>query len=63
MHTYEVGPQEADQCGKASEQDKEKAALEALINYAIDCAKDTNAFLTGEAVEQAKRQLSKSVLL
>jgi hypothetical protein len=46
-----------------SEQDKEQAALQALVNYAIECAKEANVFGSGEALEQAKRHLARSVLL
>ncbi len=63
MRTYEFGPKEAETKNKLSEQDKEQAALQALVNYAIECAKEANLFGSGEALEQAKRNLTRSVLL
>lgn len=63
MRTYEFDPQEVEQKNMTSEQDKEQAALQALVNYAIECAKEANVFGSGEALEQAKRHLARSVLL
>ncbi|MBE1295595.1 hypothetical protein [Phycobacter azelaicus] len=63
MRTYEFDPQEVEAKNKLSEQDKEQAALQALVNYAIECAKEANVFGSGEALEQAKRHLARSVLL
>ncbi|MEL0437387.1 hypothetical protein [Phycobacter sp. K97] len=63
MRTYEFDPQEVETKNKLSEQDKEQAALQALVNYAIECAKEANVFGSGEALEQAKRHLTRCVLL
>ncbi|MDE4134431.1 hypothetical protein PXK00_15010 [Phaeobacter sp. QD34_3] len=63
MRTYEFDPQEVEAQNKLSEQDKEQAALQALVNYAIDCAKEANDLVSGEGLEQARRHLSRSVLL
>ncbi|MEZ0465245.1 hypothetical protein DD556_05255 [Phaeobacter sp. JL2872] len=63
MRTYKFDPKEVEVQNKTSEQDKEQAALEALVNYAIECARDANVFGSGEALEQAKRHLVRSVLL
>ena len=62
MHNLEIGPQEAGAKTKADEQEKERAALEAVINYAIQCARETDILGTGGTLEEARLNLSRTVL-
>ena len=62
MRTFETSPKEAVQKQNAGEQEKEKAALESLIDYAIQCALDTNVFSADERLENARRHLCRAVL-
>jgi len=62
MRTFEFGPSEAEVNEKLSEQDNEKAALEALIDYAIECAMDGKLFAADERLENARQHLCKAVL-
>ncbi|NIZ59548.1 hypothetical protein DL239_01000 [Sedimentitalea sp. CY04] len=61
MFFSKVGPQEADLNNKMSEQDNERVAMEALIDYAIQCANETHFVGSGDAMEAAKRQLTNSL--
>ncbi|MGR3758719.1 hypothetical protein ACUXV3_01095 [Roseobacteraceae bacterium NS-SX3] len=63
MHTPEIGPQEVDSSKQLSEREKERAALEALIDYAIQSAKETQFVGAGDAMEEARQFLSRSVLV
>lgn len=62
MRAFEVGPKEAETTQSFGEQEKEKAALEALIDYAIQCAMDTSVFPSEERLENARRHLCRAVL-
>jgi len=62
MFFSKIGPQEADTKSKMSEQEKERVSLEALIDYAIQCANETHFVGSGDAMEAARRQLSNSLL-
>lgn len=62
MRAFEVGPKEAEQKQNFGEREKEKAALEALIDYAIQCAMDASVFSSEERLENARRHLCRAVL-
>ncbi|AHD01383.1 hypothetical protein [Leisingera methylohalidivorans] len=62
MCNFETGPQEAGADNKADEQANERAALEAAINYAIQCARETGILGAGDALEEARLNLSRAVL-
>jgi len=62
MFFSKISPQEADTKSKMSEQEKERVSLEALIDYAIQCANETHFVGSGDAMEAARRQLSNSLL-
>lgn len=44
------------------ELDKEKASLEALIDYAMQCAMETNVFSANGRLEDVRRTLCRAVL-
>ncbi|OUS38710.1 hypothetical protein A9Q94_01775 [Rhodobacterales bacterium 56_14_T64] len=62
MFFSKIGPQEAEFKNKMSEQEKERASLESLIDYAIQCANETHFVGSGDAMEAARLQLSNSLL-
>lgn len=66
MQNFEIGPQEAGAKhkahGQANRQANERAALEAAINYALQCARETDILGAGDALEQARLNLSRAVL-
>ncbi|UWQ27488.1 hypothetical protein K3555_13185 [Leisingera sp. M527] len=62
MRNFEIGSQEAGANNKADERANERAALEAVINYAIQCARETDILGAGEALEEARLNLSRAVL-
>ncbi|MEW2913172.1 MULTISPECIES: hypothetical protein [unclassified Leisingera] len=62
MRNFETGPQEAGAKHKAEERENERAALEAVINYAIQCARETDILGAGDSLEQARQNLSRAVL-
>ncbi|KIC15881.1 hypothetical protein [Leisingera sp. ANG-Vp] len=62
MRNFEIGPKEADTNMKADERANERAALEAVINYAIQCARETDVLGAGDALEEARLNLSRTVL-
>jgi hypothetical protein len=62
MRTFQGGPEEAAQKLMVGEQDKEKASLEALIDYAIQCAMETNVFSGDEKLDDVRRTLCRAVL-
>lgn len=62
MGALEVNPQEVDFNNKMSEQEKERVALEALIDYAIQCTSETRFVGCADAKEVARRQLCNSLL-
>lgn len=62
MRTFEVGPEEAVQKQSAGKQENEKASLEALIDYAIQCAMETNVFSAEERMDNVRRTLCRAVL-
>jgi hypothetical protein len=61
MFFSKVGPQETDSNNKMSEQENERVAMEALIDYAIRCANETHFVGSGDAMEAARRQLTNSL--
>ncbi len=62
MRKFETGPQEAGTNHKANERENERAALEAVINYAIQCAREADILGAGDSLEQARQNLSRAVL-
>lgn len=62
MRALKVSPEEAAQSVTLGEQDKEKASLEALIDYAIQCAMETNVFSADGRLEDVRRNLCRAVL-
>lgn len=70
MQNFEIGPQEAGAKHKAHgqanrqaiRQANERAALEAAINYALQCARETDILGAGDALEEARLNLSRAVL-
>lgn len=62
MRSFEIGPEETGAKNKAVERENERAALEAVINYAIQCAHETDILGAGEAMEEARLNLSRAVL-
>lgn len=62
MQNFEIGPQEAGAKQKANRQANERAALEAAINYALQCARETDILGAGDALEEARQNLSRAVL-
>jgi hypothetical protein len=66
MQNFEIGPQEAGAKhkahGQANRQANERAALEAAINYALQCARETDILGAGDALEEARLNLSRAVL-
>ncbi|OIQ44373.1 MAG: hypothetical protein BM558_08090 [Roseobacter sp. MedPE-SW] len=62
MRAFQGGPVEAAQSSAIGEQEKEKASLEALIDYAIQCAMETNVFSADGRVEDVRRNLCRAVL-
>ncbi|MBY6137102.1 hypothetical protein AB9K35_11830 [Leisingera sp. XS_AS12] len=62
MRNFEIGPKEAGANHKADKQANERAALEAAINYALQCARETDILGTGDALEAARQNLSRAVL-
>ncbi|MEP4038084.1 MULTISPECIES: hypothetical protein [unclassified Pseudophaeobacter] len=62
MRAFQSGPEEAAQRLAVGEQDKEKASLEALIDYAIQCAMETNVFSADERLDDVRRNLCRAVL-
>lgn len=62
MRKFETGPQEAGAKHKADERENERAALEAAINYAIECARETDILGAGDSLEQARLNLSRAIL-
>ncbi|KPD12608.1 hypothetical protein [Phaeobacter sp. 11ANDIMAR09] len=62
MRTFQGGPEETAQRLGLGEHDKEKASLEALIDYAIQCAMETNVFSGDEKLEDVRRNLCRAVL-
>ncbi|MEP2716617.1 hypothetical protein [Pseudophaeobacter sp.] len=62
MRAFECGPEEAVQKRIGGEQEKEKASLEALIDYALQCAMETNVFSADERLEDVRRNLCRAVL-
>lgn len=62
MRTFEVGPKEAEEKLSAGKQENEKASLEALIDYAIQCAMDTHVFSSEDRPENVRRGLCRAVL-
>ncbi|WP_291730013.1 hypothetical protein [Leisingera sp. F5] len=62
MRNFEISPQEAGANNKADERANERAALEAAINYAIQCARETDILGAGDALEEARLNLSRAVL-
>ena len=61
MFFSKIGPQEADLNNKITEQDNERVAMEALIDYAIRCANETHFVGSGDAMEAARLQLANSL--
>ncbi|WP_278921026.1 MULTISPECIES: hypothetical protein [Pseudophaeobacter] len=62
MRTLENGPEEAAQDRVVGEREKEKASLEALIEYTIQCALETNVFSSDDRLEDMRRNLCRAVL-
>ncbi|MFW8636789.1 hypothetical protein [Cribrihabitans pelagius] len=62
MRNTAVGPQEAEDHKKANKSENERAALMAVIDYTLQCARDRDGLGCGEAVEKARLYLSNSVL-
>lgn len=62
MRTLKNGPEEAAQSLTIGELDKEKASLEALIDYAMQCAMETNVFSANGRLEDVRRTLCRAVL-
>jgi hypothetical protein len=62
MRNFKTSPQEAGAKITADERENERAALEAVINYAIQCARETDILGAGEAMEEARLNLSRAVL-
>ncbi|OED48808.1 hypothetical protein [Leisingera sp. S232] len=62
MRNFETGPKEAGTKHTADEQENERAALEAAINYAIQCAREADFLGAGDSLEQARLNLSRVVL-
>ncbi len=62
MRAFQSGPEETAQRSAVGEQDKEKASLEALIDYAIQCAMETNVFSADERLDDVRRNLCRAVL-
>jgi len=62
MRNLEISPQEAGAKTTADERENERAALEAVINYAIQCARETDILGAGDALEEARLNLSRAVL-
>ena len=62
MRKFETGPQEAGTKHTANERENERAALEAVINYAIQCAREADSLGAGDSLEQARQNLSRAIL-
>lgn len=62
MRNLEIGPQEAGAKKTTDERENERAALEAVINYAIQCARETDILGAGDALEEARLNLSRAIL-
>lgn len=62
MRAFKGGPEEAANKVNMGEQEKEKASLEALIDYAIQCAMETNVFSAEQRLEDVRRSLCRAVL-
>ncbi|MFW8594762.1 hypothetical protein [Cribrihabitans neustonicus] len=62
MRNTAAGPQEAENQKKANKSENERAALMAVIDYTLQCARDRDGLGCGEAVEKARLYLSNSVL-
>ncbi|MGR3624149.1 hypothetical protein [Pseudophaeobacter sp.] len=62
MRAFEVGPKEAEQKQCVGKQENEKASLEALIDYAIQCAMETQVFSAEERMDNVRRHLCRAVL-
>lgn len=62
MRTLKMGRKEANEQADVLEMDSEKAALESLIDYAIQCAMETRAFNPDGATDNAKRYLCSTVM-
>lgn len=62
MQIDDINPQEVEYMTKASEQEKERASFEALINYVVQSASDAQMFGTGELIQTARRHLCRTIL-
>ncbi|WP_293572616.1 hypothetical protein [Phaeobacter sp.] len=61
MQIDEINPLEVERIAKASEQEKERASYEALINYVVQSASEAQLFGSGESIETARRHLSRTI--
>lgn len=61
MRSFEISPQEAGTKNKTDERENERAALEAVINYALQCARESGISGAGDALEEARLNLSRAV--
>ena len=62
MRAFEFGPEEVENKQNVGEQDNQDAALEALIDYAIECAMDARLLIADERKDTVKQNLCSVVL-
>lgn len=62
MRTFEFDPKEIENEQETGKNENEKASLESLIDYAIQCAMETGVFSAEERMDSARRNLCRAVL-